>query len=113
MESSVEQPDAKISGTELAPMSTTTDLMVAIKYSAPGASQTSILLQIDSTTFFDRGADISFLSAFPAEKEFLYPPLTYFENQPRRKPFTVETVNREGGKDCFRVIPVIARMPDR
>ena len=24
-----------------------------------------------------RGADISFLSAFPAEKEFLFPPLTF------------------------------------
>ena len=26
-----------------------------------------------------RGPDISFLSAFPAEKEFLFPPLTYLE----------------------------------
>ena len=28
-------------------------------------------------SFISRGPDISFLSAFPAEREFLFPPLTY------------------------------------
>ena len=27
----------------------------------------------------ERGADLTFLSAFPGEKEYLYPPLTYLQ----------------------------------
>ena len=27
----------------------------------------------------ERGADLTFLSAFPGEREFLYPPLTYLQ----------------------------------
>ena len=27
----------------------------------------------------ERGADISFLSAFPGEREYLFPPLTYLQ----------------------------------
>ena len=61
-------------GTELAPMSTTADLAVAMEYSA---SKNPVLLRLATTSFMDRGADISFLSAFPSEKEVLYPPLTF------------------------------------
>ena len=63
-------------GTELAPMSTTSDLSVAMRYSA---SSTSVLLRLITESFMQRGPDISFLSAFPAEQEFLFPPLTYLE----------------------------------
>mmetsp|Transcript_33406 Transcript_33406/g.78158 ORF Transcript_33406/g.78158 Transcript_33406/m.78158 type:complete len:105 (-) Transcript_33406:480-794(-) len=63
-------------GCELAPCSTTTDLMVAVKYSA---SKHPLILKVRSLGFHDRGADISFLSAFPSEKEVLYPPLTFFK----------------------------------
>jgi len=41
-----------------------------------------------SDSFFNRGPDISFLSAFPAEAEFLFPPLTYL--QPTGRTHTVE-----------------------
>ena len=61
-------------GTELAPMSTTSDLKVALEYSA---SKNPILLRLVTSSFMDRGADIGFLSAFPTEKEILYPPLTF------------------------------------
>ena len=61
-------------GTELAPMSTTADLAVALQYSA---SKNPVLLRLATSSFMDRGADISFLSAFPSEKEVLYPPLTF------------------------------------
>jgi len=61
-------------GTELAPMSTTTDLATAMIYSA---SSSSVLLCLRTNHYMKRGADISFLSAFPAEKEFLFPPLTF------------------------------------
>ena len=63
-------------GCELAPMSTTTDLMVALEYSK---SEFPFILKVRSSGFHDRGADISWLSAFPGEKEVLFPPLTYLK----------------------------------
>ena len=63
-------------GTELAPMSTTSSLKVAMQYSA---SENPLLLRLRTKNFMVRGPDISFLSAFPGEQEFLFPPLTYLE----------------------------------
>ena len=63
-------------GTELAPMSTTRSLKVAMQYAA---SENSLLLRVFTRNFMVRGPEISFLSAFPAEEEFLFPPLTYLE----------------------------------
>ena len=37
---------------------------------------------IDTKNFMVRGPAISFLSAFPAEEEYLFPPLTYLEPTP-------------------------------
>ena len=37
------------------------------------------ILKVRSSGFHDRGADISWLSAFPGEKEVLFPPLTYLK----------------------------------
>ena len=64
----------QLGGTELAPMSTTTDLAVAMEYCA---SKNALILRLNTASFMERGADISFLSAFPTEKEVLYPPLTF------------------------------------
>ena len=75
-------------GTELAPISTTSNLSVAMKYSA---SVNAVLLRLITESFYERGPDISFLSAFPGEAEFLFPPLTYL--QPTGD---VETVVVEG-----------------
>ena len=75
-------------GTELAPMSTTSDLSVAMRYSA---SVRAVLLRLITDSFYGRGPDISFLSAFPGEAEYLFPPLTYL--QPTGH---VETVVVEG-----------------
>lgn len=61
-------------GTELAPMSTTSDLKIAMTYSA---SPNAVLLRLRTKNFMTRGADISFLSAFPGESEVLFTPLTY------------------------------------
>ena len=52
-------------GTELAPMSTTSNLSVAMKYSA---SARSVLLRLITESFYERGPDISFLSAFPGRR---------------------------------------------
>ena len=74
-------------GTELAPMSTTASLEVAMKYSA-GAG--ALLLRIQTESFMERAPDISFLSAFPEEREFLYPPLTYLKPQGKPETLTVD-----------------------
>lgn len=63
-------------GTELAPMSSTTSLKVAMQYAA---SEKALLLRILSENFMVRGPQIAFLSAFPGEEEFLFPPLTYLQ----------------------------------
>ena len=64
----------KKGGTELAPMSTTSNLAVAMEYSA---SPKAVLLRLRTEDFMTRGPDISILSAFPGEDEYLFPPLTY------------------------------------
>ena len=57
-------------GSELAPMSTTTDLGVALQYAgAAGATNGALLFKLRTDSFMGRGASIAFLSAFPAEAE--------------------------------------------
>ena len=57
-------------GTEYAPMSTTDDLKVAMQYSA---SSNAVLLRLRTENFLARGPDISYLSCFPTEQEYLFP----------------------------------------
>jgi hypothetical protein len=47
-------------------MSTTFDLKTAVKYSA---SRDAVLLRLRTSNFLMRGADITYLSAFPGERE--------------------------------------------
>ena len=47
---------------------------VAMRYSA---SPQAVILRLRTEDFMTRGPDISFLSAFPGEDEYLFPPLTY------------------------------------
>ena len=61
-------------GAEISPMSTTSNLEVALKYALRGTSATLFLFKTDM--YLDRGADISWLSCFPAENEYLYRPVT-------------------------------------
>ena len=72
----IPQEFVKDGGTELAPMSTTSSLKIAMQYAA---SERALLLRIRTKNFMSRGPMISFLSAFPAEEEFLFPPLTYLQ----------------------------------
>ena len=90
----------KEGGTEYAPMSTTNDLSVAVRYSA---SRSSVLLRMVTKSFIERGADISYLSAFPGEAEVLFPPLTYLK--PTGKTEEVAT-----GDASFTIIDVVPRM---
>jgi hypothetical protein len=54
-------------------------------------------------SFIERGADISYLSAFPGEAEVLFPPLTYL------KP-TGRTEDVATGDASFTIIDVVPRM---
>jgi len=84
-------------GTELAPMSTTQNLEIALQYSACRGD--AVLFCLHMSNFMTRGADISFLSAFPAEREILFPPLTYL------KFMSVEEVAL--GECCYQVVHVM------
>lgn len=66
-----------LGGTELAPMSTTDSLEIAVRYARD--SKTALLFRLHSSTFMNLGCDLSELSCFPHEKEYLYPPLTYLQ----------------------------------
>jgi len=72
-------------GCEFAPMSTTTDLTVAMKYSL---GRESLLLRIATRDYQQRGIPIKWLSAFPAEEEILYPPLTRLKATGKQETFS-------------------------
>ena len=63
----------KKGGTEMAPMSTSRDKTVAFKYAASG---TPLVFHYKAIAL-QQGVSIEFLSLYPKEKEYLYPPLTY------------------------------------
>jgi hypothetical protein len=84
-------------GTELAPMSTTKDIQTAVAYSVTresGASESefeALIFKIITKNGLQRGADLQWLSAFPAEAEILYPPITYL--QPTGRTQVIEKIN--------------------
>ena len=62
-----------VGGTEMAVMSTTSDKEVAVKY----AKSESALVFKYKTVGLTRGVKIQFLSLYPKEVEYVYPPLTF------------------------------------
>ena len=58
----------------MAPMSTTPNLSVALRYAR---SSNAVLLRLRTRTFMERGPALDWISCFPDEEEVLYPPLTY------------------------------------
>ena len=67
----------QVGGTELAPMSTTTNIEIAARYAR--GTETALILRLRSTSFMNLGCDLMELSAFPHEKEYLYPSLTFLQ----------------------------------
>ena len=104
---SVPEEFAHDGGTELALMSTTANLRTAVEYAA---STRSVLLRLRTRNFMTRGPGVAFLSAFPGEQEYLYPPLTYL--QPVHDPVTHEPIVEELEVDdaIFSVIDVEPHM---
>lgn len=74
-------------GTEFACMSTSLSREVAVDFAF---SKAPMLLKLETKDFMSRGADISFLSAYPKESETLFPPLTFL------RPIAKETVVQNG-----------------
>lgn len=62
-------------GTELAPMSTTKDKKVAMSYAL---SDQPLLFKF-ATEALETGVSIEFVSVYPKEREYLYPPLTFLK----------------------------------
>ena len=85
-------------GTELAPMSATAQLKIALFYSQGPQGTISTLLWIRTENFMDRGVDLEWLSAFPHEKEYLYPPLSYL------KPIQTEPTVLKIGSCLYQVV---------
>mmetsp|Transcript_2538 Transcript_2538/g.3615 ORF Transcript_2538/g.3615 Transcript_2538/m.3615 type:complete len:184 (-) Transcript_2538:14-565(-) len=63
----------RLGGTELAPMSTTDQKQVALDY----ANSSCPLVFVFKTQGLSRGCCIQYLSLYPKEREYLYPPLTF------------------------------------
>jgi hypothetical protein len=77
-------------GTELAFMSTTQNLNVAVNYCLQEEhSPNSLLFKIISPDFMSMGADVQWLSAFPGEAEIIFPPLTYLKPTGRSQVMTL------------------------
>jgi len=95
-------------GTELAPMSTTAELSIALKYSQVGnmsaLGNIATLLWLRTESFMDRGVDLTWISAFPHEREFLYPPLCYL------KPIHKNPTLFKVGNSTYQVVELTATM---
>ena len=76
-------------------MSTTEDLRIAVRYARDAcAGGEALLLRLRTTSFLQLGADLAFLSCFPQEAEFLYPPLVLL--RPRAKRTHHQLLTRSG-----------------
>jgi ankyrin repeat protein len=74
----------KFGGTEFAPMSTTTDVRVAVGYAIRKTTTGgALLMRIVTKNNLERGMDLQWISMFPGESERLLAPLT-FMNKPKR-----------------------------
>ena len=69
----VDKTFESVGGTEMAVMSTTSDKEVALSY----ASSDCPLVFKYTTVGLTRGVKIQFLSLYPKEVEYVYPPLTF------------------------------------
>ena len=85
----------------------TAELWVALKYSQGGDS--SVLLWLRTQNFMDRGVDLTWISAFPHEREFLYSPLSYIKSV-CDEPLVVEVVVAEVGGVTYQVFEVKVQM---
>lgn len=86
-------------------MSTSSDINIALACS--DKAEVRLIFKVITSSFMQRGADLQFLSAFPGEQEFLYPPLTYL--QPTGRQQQIDIVRSEGAV-TYTVIEVIPHL---
>ena len=72
-------------GTEVGVMPTSSNPQMAWHYARLDEPGNSVLLKIIAENAWDRGAPLEWISAFPGEKEFCYPPLTYLQLVARKQ----------------------------
>ena len=75
-------------GTELGLLSTTKDLKIAVEYSK-STEGNALLFKFKIDNMKQLGADLKWLSAFPAEEEILFPPLTFLQPTGRVETTTI------------------------
>ena len=93
----------KDGGTEAAPMSTTSDLDIALGYSG---GERQLLFKFAPSGFMDSGASLKWVSAFPDEDECLYPPKTYLQPTGREEIVRAALPSPSSPMIEFRVIEV-------
>jgi len=99
----------KLGGSQAAPMSTSTDLLVSCGYAVRmGETNGGLLMKIITKNNLQRGADLTFLSMFPGEAETLFPPLTFVQPTGR-----VQVIEVKHGDRVFNltVIEVTTTLP--
>ena len=67
------------------------------------ASRKAVMLRLITESFYERGPDISFLSAFPSEAEILFPPLTFLQPTGHTEIIVIEGL-------AYQVVDVKARI---
>ena len=70
---------------------TSDDVQVALNYSKEHKNR--VIFKIVTHGFMEQGAPIRWLSAFPGESEYLYPPLTYLKPTGVEETFDIEGVH--------------------
>lgn len=95
-------------GSERAVMSTTSDPHVAIQY---GISKNSLVFKVVANNFMHRGASLAWLSAFPTEAEYCYPPLTYLKPTGKSEVVEVTHVPTDGAPYLHAKVTIIEVEP--
>ena len=72
-------------------MSTTSDLAIALRYAAGAKEALLFRMVLEPADFMKMGIDIEYLSAFPQEREYLYPPLTFLRTV--GEPTSIQTLD--------------------
>ena len=85
-------------------MSTTPNPSVAQEYAIGRKSNTGIVFEMQQG-MVDRGADISFLSQYPHEKEILFGPLTGVELLDETDPKALQPSKGGGASKPVRLVP--------
>ncbi len=95
----------KHGGTELAPMSTTTDVRVAVDYAIRKTTTGgALLMRIVTKNNLQRGMDLQWISMFPGESERLLAPLTFMNKPERFQEIEIDGFN--GQKVTLTVVEV-------